>query len=443
MRSSLLNIFSASTLTLLLFTLYSCDKVDVTFGSETQNGDPNITYYQDYQVSLQTLQIDSFLTSSLNTFTIGYHKDPVFGTINAGSYARLEPPLTNVIKDQNVSFDSLTVILKPKGTYYGDTTKPVTLRVYQLTDRIQNTIISNNNYYNPRKFSHNAAPLGQTSVTVAPNKGQEISIRISDALGQDLLNKFQTGANEITSADNFNNYFNGIYIDEDSTLSNTLYNFTSDADSVSMRLYYSAHGLTTVEKTIDFTYDAAKQFSHIEYNHAGTALASFTPFKTNQLLTSDFIGNKAYLNPTMGKYIKISFPNILTLKQLHPYVKIVSAVLIVPPAPGTYSYPYKLPSIVNAYSTDINNKILGSIVDASGAAQYGNLVIDNLYGQSTQYSYDITEFITSLLNQGEASTSAILLAPSSSLGDESLERLVINDQNLAKGIQLKLYVLGI
>jgi hypothetical protein len=447
MRLSLVNIYFAAIFLLISFLFASCDKVDVDFGNANPSGDPDVTYYNDYQVSLQTLQVDSFLTSSQNTFTIGYHRDPVFGTIHAGSYAQVELPTNNPIVGENVSFDSLELILNPKGNYYGDTTLPINIKVYQLTQEIQNsTNLNNNNFYNTSSFGYDTTTtnlLGQQSIRVSPLNGTAVSVQLSNALGQDLLNKLQTGATEISNQIDFVNYFNGLYIDVDSNSTNSLYTFTSSGGLI-MRLYYSLHGIVSVPKSIDFPYTASRQFSHIDYNRTGTNLSSsFPPFINNvSLQNSSLSGDKAYLNSSTGDYIKISFPNLLNLETLYPYIKVLSAQLVIPPSPGTFNYPYQLPPVLTLYQTDKNNALESFISVGSGPAT-GNLFIDNLNGQSTEYTYDVTTFINTVIGQGISSTSALILSPEGTLGDQSLTRLIVNDQNSAKGIQLKLYILGL
>ena len=142
--------------------------------------------------------------------------------------------------------------------------------------------------------------------------------------------------------------------------------------------------------------------------------------------------------------VKINIPDLLSLKELHPFVQVLKAELILRPAPGTYSYPYQLPPALSLYSTDESNALTAQLTDASGQSTLtGDLVIDLLYGEQTFYSFDITSFIKSVISEGQFSKSALMLTASSGTSETSLERLVINDQTLAKGIQLKLHVLGL
>ena len=142
--------------------------------------------------------------------------------------------------------------------------------------------------------------------------------------------------------------------------------------------------------------------------------------------------------------VKINIPDLLSLKELHPFVQVLKAELIVRPAPGTYSYPYVLPGALSLYSTDESNALISQLTDATGQSVLtGNLQTDHLYGEQTYYSYDITAFIKSVISEGQFSKSALMLTASTGTTETSLQRLVINDQTLARGIQLKLHVLGL
>jgi len=450
MRISFQYIFIAALFFIACSFLFSCDKVNVNFGNASQISDPNVSYFQNPQINLQTLQIDSFLTSSgsANTFLVGYHKDPVFGIIHASSYVQLQLPSSNPIYNQNVTFDSLELILKPKGLFYGDTSKPFTFKIYQLTQLIQNFTTNNNSYFNTTNFAYNPTPIGGQSFTIYPGNSSNIGIRMSDTLGLDLLNKFQTDSQAIKDQTSFLNYFYGLYIDADSTSTNSIYNFDASSDTLIMRLYYNLNGISVVGKYLSFGFVPTKQFNHISHNHTGTSLSSFPPFVNNSaVLSSTLTGDKAYLNSSTGTCIRISFPDLLNLKIAYPYIQVLSAQLVIPPSPGTHNYPYQLPPSLSLYQTDNNNDVLSIITNSAGSAETGNLFIDDLYDQTTKYTYDITNFISQQLNPPANPTATfptgLLLTPSASIGDESLSRLVVNDQTLGTGIMLKLYVLGL
>jgi hypothetical protein len=428
---------------LIWFSFFSCIKAPLEFVDNTPANDPNITFLDNYEVELATYQLDSFVTSSHSVFTIGYHADSLFGKINAGSYVQVDLPADNPVKDKNVSFDSLVIILKPNGSYYGDTLAPFSMKVHRLLQNIKDEDDDGASYYNTAKFEYDPFLLGGKNTSIRPLKDTAIIIRLSDALGRELLNKLKNDDADVETNADFIDYFKGLYLETDSVLCNTLYYFTAAVPNNILRVHYHLNSTFSQEKYIDFPFNVSKQFNSISHSHAGTDLAVFTPFK-NQLKKTNLTGHKAYLHSNMAAYIKIGFPTLLSVKELYPYVKVMKAELVITPSPGTYRYPYQLPPVLNVYTTDENNRLNSLLPDFTGQnAQTGNLFTDELYGDKTKYTFDVTGYISNLISEGRFSKSALMLVPSSGVSDAQLQRLVINDQSLNKGIQLKLYVLGL
>lgn len=428
---------------LLLTAFASCEKVDIEFGTTSSETDPNITYFDNYAVDISTFKADSFLTSGHSIFCMGYHNDPVFGKVKAGSYAQLNLPASNTVANVNVTFDSLELVLKPNGEFYGDSTLPVTVNVYRLTENIKDDV-NGDSYYNTNSFAYNPAVIGQQTVILYAKTGTELHIKLSAALGQELLDKFKTSDDAVSSADNFINYFKGIYITTDSVNTKLLAYFTAGADSL-VRLHYHENGLFAESKVLNFGFNSAKQFNNISFRHTNASFASFVN-KKKQVIASSASGNQSFLNSNLGSCIKISFPSLLSLKELHPYIKVVQAKLIIKPDSSSNTFPYQLPKSLYLYQTDDNNELGPGIYNSSSssqALQTGDLVIDQLYGENTYYSYDITQFINTKIAEGQFSKSSLLLYNSLSDLEAGIQRLIIDDQTKNRSIQLKLYVLGL
>jgi Domain of unknown function (DUF4270) len=423
--------------------LIGCIKAPVEFIDNSPANDPNISFIDNYAVDIATYKTDSFLTSGFRTFTVGRHTDADFGITTAGSYITVALPNSNPIKGKTVLPDSLVLIIKPNGSYYGDTLAPFTLKVHQLTEEIENEDASDIRFYNPRTFAYQPVPVAQRSVTVRPQRGTEIGIRLPDRMAQELLTKFKNDDTDIQTETGFINYFKGLFLTTDTLQSKALYYFSTGATAGIIRLYYHEFNIFSEEKYLDFPLDASRQFNNIQHKHNGTPLAAFGSFK-RELKKSSSTANKAYLHNNIGTTIKISFPSLLKVKELYPYVRVMKAALVISPAPGTYNNPYQLPPALSLYTTDNNNNLLGLLLDVTGQNPLtGDLVIDNLFGEQTNYSYDITGYINQLIADGRFSESALMLVPQGGISDRKMERLVINDQKLNKGIQLKLYVLGL
>jgi hypothetical protein len=427
----------------LMFLFVSCQKVDITFGASTSEADPNITFFDNYETTIATFKPDSFITSAHHQVSLGYHIDPVFGVVKASSFAQINLPVSNPILNQPVVFDSLELIIKPSGEFYGDSTKPMKINVYRLTQNIKD-VVNGDVYYNTASFNYDPASIGEQLVNLNGKAGTGIHIRLSNTLGQEWMNKFKTNDDAISSAEKFLDYFRGICINTDSTITQSLAYFSIPQDSMIIRLNYHENSIYAIPKQLDFTYTDTKQFNHISFRHTNPSFAAFINNK-KQEIASAASGNQSFLNTNLSSYIKISFANLLQLKELHPYVKVVRAVLVIKPDVKSSIFPYHLPTALNLFYTDKNNGIGSGVYDnsTSPALQTGSLVIDYLYGENTNYSYDITSFINAKIEEGEFSTAALFLYPSVSGFDGALQRLILNDQNNGKSVQLKLYVLGL
>ena len=100
------------------------------------------------------------------------------------------PPAENPLLNQNLSviFDSLEIIVRSSGAFYGDSTRAVKIQVHRLTKNIAeaaNTDI----YYNTSSFAYQSAPIGEQVVNFSGKAGVDMHIRLSDALGAGAVNK--------------------------------------------------------------------------------------------------------------------------------------------------------------------------------------------------------------------------------------------------------------
>lgn len=438
------NIYGHCIAMLLLIAFISCEKLDIEFGTTTAEADPNITYFDNYATDIATYKTDSFLTSGHNVFCIGYHNDPVFGIVKAGSFAQISMPTYNPVANVDVSFDSLELVLKPNGAFYGDSSLPLTINVYSLTENIKDDV-NGDAYYNTSTFSFNPNAIGQQTITPYAKTGKDISIKLSAALGQEWLNKFKTSNDDVSTVENFINYFKGIYITTDTVNTKSLLYFTTGADSMFIRLHYHENGLFAQSKQLNFGFTSAKQFNNIGFTHTNGPFTAFVN-KKKQLIASTSSNNQSFLNTNLGACVKISFPSLLNLKELHPYISVVKALLIIKPDISSSAIPYQLPTTLSLYQTATTNELGLGIYNSSTtnpALQTGDLVIDNLYGENTYYNFDITQYINTKIAEGQFSNSALLLYPTLSNADGGIQRLILNDQTKNQSVQLKLYVLGL
>ncbi|MDN3657989.1 DUF4270 family protein [Ferruginibacter paludis] len=424
----------------LLFTgfiISSCEKQDITFGSGfIDNTITNLVLVDTVTVNVSTVYVDSFVTSGTKAILAGKYKDEKFGTIASQSFVQLGLPSNTTYDIPNGSvFDSLEVILKLNKSFYGDTLVPYHLDVHQLTQQISFSA-AQYSFYNNNSWPYSNNVLGSSEIVIAPSTRDTLAIKLSPSLGQDLFNKLQNKTTEVQTVDQFVNYFRGLAFVGGSN-NNCIVGFK---DSLTMRLHYKKPGVFAENATIDFGVNQTNfQFNNITADRSGTAISTLGP--SNKQLVSSATGNAGYSQYISGAVARISFPYIKDLYQLPDFLKIVKAELQVKPVQNSFLGYYSLPPSLRLSATDQTNQLgidLTTVVGSSAVVQYGSLYIDNLYGTSTAYTYDVTSYLQAQLPNTEGSKNGLLVLPPNAT--VIFNRLLIaNAANGANKTQVKIY----
>lgn len=422
---------------LLSHAWMSCTKVDIKFGEQyLDNGYTQIIKVDSFAVELSSILVDSFVTSGKGVSMIGSHTDPVFGRIETGNYLELAGPVyTEGMADsfRYVLFDSLALVLKPDGSYIGDTLQPLQVNVHRLSEPIlpyDNDILS---IYNTRSFSVQPDLLGTKKIWLRPQSGNEVTIRLSDDMGKTLLKKYQDPNDpDIKSNEAFLQYFYGLRIN--AAVGSQL--IFGAKDSLVMRLFYKKQGLYLESKTLDFTLvNRSHHFNHISVDRSATVLKDLG---TKKQINSTEAENTAYAMYAVGVMAKLRFPTVRDVLKLPNFARILKATLVIRPVRGSYgTNSYVLPSQVRLAQTTQLNLIGNDITsyDATGYAQSqtGGLVIDNLYGESTDYAYDLTQYLKSAVTEAANNQNGLLVIPPSPALETQFGRLVVGNRNHTAG----------
>lgn len=422
-----------------LLVLFACKKVDIQFGDQfLDNGYTQVVNIDSFQVDVSTVYVDSFATSGTGSALTGAFRDPVFGTIRSNSYFELVPPAYAQATDyidsfRSATFDSIALVIKPNKSYLGDTAQPLHVLVNRLGESIipyDNGVL---NIYNTRSFTVSPTPIGTKNIYLRPNAGDSILIRLDDNLGKELLKKFQNPNDpDIRSNDAFLQYFKGIRLSSDGAENLIM----GCSDSISIRLFYKKPDLYLLNKTLDFTLiNKTHQFNQITTDLSGTVLQNLA---SKKIINSTQTANSAYTLYSAGAMIKLRFPTVRDILKLPNYAKILQASLLIRPVRGTYGLSYlQLPAKMRLSSTTQLNQIGEDLsnLDASGqpAAQTGNLTIDNLYGENTVYTYDLTNYLRSVVNDASINDNGLLFIPPSPDISTQLGRVVIGNRTNTSG----------
>ena len=141
-------------------------------------------------------------------------------------------------------------------------------------------------------------------------------------------------------------------------------------------------------------------------------------------------------------YLNIDFPFLNDLRAEGKLVTIESALLRLYPVKGTYGERYPLPESLTLYTADENNVTEDVVTDISGSSvQTGSLVTDEMMGEETYYSFDITSFLQSNLGTVGYNRKILQLMLPDNLFFTTLSGVVFGDAGHPDSSPVKLTIL--
>jgi len=423
-----------------VFILNSCsdNPEEFTMGEDYLESEANLRLVDTFTVNLSTVILDTVETAASGTALVGIYSDNVLGTINCSSYFRMDIP-DSYDAEKNDVYDSLYLVLEYSNYYFGDTTQTQKFSIHQLTENIS---VDDDSYLsNHSTFSYNSTPLGSITYKPRPNGEKDtIAIKLNDATGQELLNKLIAGSETITDTSLFINYFHGLMIKADESYPGCVIGFNADDGDIRMILYSHRTSNNEIEDvTNEFEYSATeKQFNNIKHDFSSTSLSSLTQQKYK--LPSSSSNGLSFLQGGIGLAIRVDLPSLSNLL-LFERGKIADAKLLIAPATGTYKGDYDLPEQLILYKTDKVNRRNGVVTTASGGSVFSTRSVDNLYHENSYFQFDLTNYITTELEDSYVDPDeGLLITLYNTDATSTLYRLIADAGN--KNTKLKIYYLS-
>ena len=337
MQRRFLPIIAGVFLSVSLINL-SCNKLDTTdIGSDLI---PPIDNVSTFEMTLpitttQGIFNDSTVLASTDDHVVGsIATDPIFGKTNADVFLELKPTFfpfyfgnakdtINPALVAGTGFDSVVLCLSFKG-YYGDSTIPQTLKVYQIANSVTDFKDSGykiHNYYPALGAQIGAGTfdprrLGDTIKlrTGIDSISRQIRIKLNSTFANALFAQDSTGSNAFVSDSLFRNKYKGFAVVADSTAGEGLF-YVNLADATTrlevhfrrrnggtkVDTAFSSFTLSTGANT-DIAYSA--RANYVNRNRAG---AEYNPPAVPG--SSDAI----YLQTTPGTYANLHIPGLDTL----------------------------------------------------------------------------------------------------------------------------------
>ncbi len=404
---------------LFLAGLWACTKEAQYIETVSPVENPYLIQVDSVTGSFVTFRPDSFLTSSSSYAIAGAAKDPLLGSVYAAHYLRYVLPTWDDISN-NTAFDSLELVLKLNHAFTGDTSLPLHLTVDRLSAGLTN---EKGAFYNTSVVAANGGLLGEFNAVVRPLSTDSIRILLNPSFGDELFRLLRSRGDAVSTSDKFTEYFKGLRIAGDSTRPSVLLQFT---DSVKLNLHYHVNDVVNRPQVIAFNKAAApNKFNQVVQRFSGTPWATLD----RQLeVDGNTTGNLFAVEDFNRLRTQIVFPGIKNILQASDYVKVMGATLeLRPNAASMEKYP--LPRTLQLYQQLEDGTLAGPMTASDGKAMNGSLLIDQVYGKDTRYTFDVSAYILAQLTASNFTATRLVLTGAG--GDSTLTRLVGNTASAA------------
>jgi len=406
-------------LSTMLWVSQSCQKDPSSIGLNIVGRIPLDAIFTD----TTTLIAHSVLEDTLNTTNLifnflGYMKDPVFGTTSAGIYTQFVPSGSSISFGESPILDSIVLTLRYTGGFYGDTTHPFTIKVYELDEAMdakktyyQNSSLNNKGINLTYNSNFQLYPTPNTRVKLDTITAPHVRIRLDNELGE----RFLKNASQMATADAFKNFFKGLYICAEASRKNngSLVNFTLTNALSGIQLYYRND---TIPKRQAFTInnvDVTRFSSYVHDYEYGKE-----DFKDQVLRESIVLGKKIlYVQAMGGVKTKITFPHI---KLLNNNIVVHKAELVITNI-GDDLHLYLPPARLGLYGmTPAGVRVF--LPDDDNATYFGG----SYDATKKEYRFRITKYIQDVIRWNNFEPSIYLVAAGAAA---NANRLILNGTN--------------
>ncbi|HEY8893649.1 MAG TPA: DUF4270 family protein [Niastella sp.] len=407
----------------------SCYKKEIQMGSDLAESYTRIITVDTIGVTLSSFVLDSFKTAGNKFALIGNYHDAYTGKTNASTF--FQPGLPTLSEDaatllpKSAVYDSIVIYMRGSGYYYGDTTQPFAINVYELAQQ-PSPDEDRQDVWNTSDVPVKPTPLATVSKFFRPSVKDSIVFRLPDTMGKDFYTKIQNKATQFSSQTLFLEYFKGLAIKPTTITSGAVYGFNIADSSIRMRLHYHLTLPYKQDKTIEFiTTRTDAQFNRVITDRTGTPLQRHSREEREFFATAT--APYSFTQSGTGVYLKAKFPTLREVLKIGDVVRLMDARLILKPVKGTYNYyGNKLPNPLFLATTDASNIAGSQLLDTTGqSVQYRAPVIDDLYGVNTNYSFNITSYINALMNTPGSGENGLFIIEDAASSSKQLNRAVI------------------
>ena len=347
-------------------------------------------YVDTCTVDISTVLEDSIVTQGDSICQIGHCQDEAWGKVTATYYAEYSTVNFTPYEEYSYALDSLVLVMRQSGHYWGDTLTTPLVHIYRLENPIE--LSDDEALYNRTVLPTETTPICSFTYRPRPGEAKVQEIRLPDEWGQQLLDDLVNQEEYLETQEDFKRKFPGLAFVPDEA-GQCISGFLVNDSSMCLTLHY--HEISTLRTEQEVTFSVNMDYAHTGIRHDCTD-SPLTDVRSGieNLVHSTSLGHRAYLQGLTGYYNQLEFPYLNELQDAGQIVSIESATLYLYPLKGSYNHINQLPDDIRLYITDENNVLEDYVYGSDGVTvQTGNLRVDETFGLDTYYSFDLTEFV--------------------------------------------------
>ena len=360
----------------------------------------------------------------------GTYFDPQTGAVEAKTYLEFSRT-SDTETDRYAKFDSVTLVLRPNGNYYGDTTQYAAFKVSRLLDRIEK---HDDGYLYSTDTVPVGAQLADTSfrIKVKDILNNEIEIKLPYEFGEELFQGILRNDDEF-KGDDYLKTFPGLSVSA-GTGSACVHGLNIQDSACMIRIYYNVSATHKEDKKMEFKANRFNSFYHLSCDRK----ESLQYTSKDDPVPSSQTDNMGIIMAGFPMFVRLEFPHLDELRWLGDIVKIHKATLYVNPIQRTFDTVPLPPKLNLYYFNPRENKREGSAIKPPSMSSTGSGVLDGNLPANYQnlqspffprYTFDITDFIASQMGRSGYDKWALSLLIPDDSRENTLQRLVFGNQN--------------
>lgn len=421
--------------------LISCEDQGVLKADNKFSRSSLQTVFSDtFSIVTSTTLFDSIPTSNANTLLIGDFADPLLGRITASTYFQVGPT-TAFLPAADATYDSIGLVLSYNDYWYGDTTRAVDLKVFELSqpprprqtvpyrgeDRVSLFTVPSG-FYNTSQSQFINSVIASKTIRFTPLR-DSIYIPLPSSFGKRWFDIAKADTTQFFIDGNLfvTEFFKGLRIEGSSASGASVAGFR--AGQCKIRLFYKTLVRDELKQLrFDFRIvNAALQFNNLTADRNGTPVSTLARRRT---IPSIQTNGQTFMQSGIGVGTKIEFPSVKKFFRDNKII-LIDAILEIYPVQNTYLGNFPPPRTLALFKTDHSNVPYEPVPpsDRGGNILTSNVALDKEYGQETKYTFVLTNYLsTELLNNNEYITPVMVSAIAPGINTE-LNRVVIGSRN--------------